>query len=87
MSNHPDALEYVKALLRAEKARSGLTWSAISAQLDRLGVKQSASNLSTKASRGNMSAPLFLAILKITGADELNLRRLELHKAAPRKRR
>lgn len=40
-----------------------LTYGALSDRLKILGVHQSATNLSTKVGRGNLSAPLFLAIM------------------------
>jgi hypothetical protein len=76
--NHPAAMAQVRGLIRAEKARLGLSWEDLSLRLKRLGIAQTATNLSTKVARGNMSAPLFLALLKVLQVRRLDLDALEL---------
>ena len=76
--NHPAAMAQVRALIRAEKARLGLSWEQLSLRLKRLGIEQTATNLSTKVARGSMSAPLFLALLKVLQVRRLDLDALEL---------
>ena len=78
--NHPAAMAQVRALIRAEKARLGLSWEELSLRLQRLGVTQTATNLSTKVARGSMSAPLFLALLKALQVRRLDLDALELRR-------
>lgn len=66
----------VKGILRAERARSGLKFEDISAQLASYGIQQSASNLSNKVAAGHMEAGLFLAILDVLGVPGINVRDL-----------
>jgi hypothetical protein len=73
--------EYVKATIRAEKARANLTFGQLSALLKQHGIEQSATNLSTKVGRGGMSAQLFVAIMKVLGRSRIELGELELPNA------
>lgn len=63
MSSTADLRSFISSTIRAEKARHNVTYEALSKRLKALGVHQSATNLSTKVARGNLSAPLFIAIL------------------------
>lgn len=63
----------ISQTIRTEKARRGVTFDQISAELAQHGVIQSPSNLRTKASKGVMNAGLFLAILDVLGVDELRI--------------
>jgi hypothetical protein len=73
---------FVRGIIRAEKARMGLSWNDLSAELAHLGIAQSATNLSTKVARGTMSAPVFVALLKVLQVQSLDLQTLKLTKAA-----
>jgi hypothetical protein len=84
MRNHPDAIRFVQGLIRAEKHRRGLSWQEVSAALARRGIRQSATNLSTKVARGTLSAPVFVAVLRVIGVERIDLDQLELQ--APRRR-
>lgn len=65
--------ELVKQVLRTEKARRNVSYAEISERLKEYGVIQSATNLSSKASRGLMDAGLFLAILDTLGVVKLDI--------------
>jgi len=83
MSDHPAIREFIQGTIRAEKARQGITFTELSSALMALGIDQTSTNLSTKVGRGNMSAQLFLAIMKVLNQQELSLDVLQLSK--PRK--
>jgi hypothetical protein len=78
MSGTDRLKRFVQGGIRAEKARRGLTFAELSRALAEIGIRQSATNLSTKVGRGDMSASLFLAIMKVLGCGKLDLRALEL---------
>lgn len=78
MADPSELRDFVKATVRAEKARSSLTFGQLSAALRAVGVTQSATNLSTKFARGGMSAQLFVAIMKVLGRQRIDLAELEL---------
>lgn len=87
MSRDDRLKRFVQASLRAEKARRGLTFEQLSQALAEQGIHQSATNLSTKLGRGDMSARLFLALMKLLGCQRIDLRELDIKPAAvpPRK--
>ena len=70
--------EFVRGVLRAEKARRNLTYPQLSRMLADYGIDQSATNLSTKVHRGMMSAQLFVAILAVMGIESLDLLELAI---------
>jgi hypothetical protein len=78
-------MEFVRSVLRAEKARHNLSWNDLAEELARHGIQQSATNLSTKVARGSMSAPLFIVLLKLMRARSLDLQALELPKGNSRR--
>lgn len=78
---------YVQGCIRAEKARRGLTFEELSALLAAHGIRQSATNLSTKLGRGDMSARLFVAIMKVLGSRRIDLDCLELPRNGASRRR
>ncbi|MDR3414728.1 MAG: DUF6471 domain-containing protein [Nevskia sp.] len=78
MAKNPELGRYLQGLIRAEKARHNLTFEDLSQRLARHGIRQSATNLRTKLSRGDMSAQLFLALAKVLGLRSIALGELEL---------
>ena len=70
--------DFVRGVLRAEKARRNLTYPQLSRMLADYGIDQSATNLSTKVHRGMMSAQLFVAILAVMGIEALDLQELAI---------
>lgn len=80
MSDHPAIREFIQGTIRAEKARQGITFTELSSALLALGIDQTSTNLSTKVGRGNMSAQLFLAIMKVLNQQELSLDTLQIAK-------
>ncbi|MBL6751141.1 MAG: hypothetical protein ISP90_11495 [Nevskia sp.] len=87
MSRDDRLKRFVQGSLRAEKARRGLTFEQLSRALAEQGIRQSATNLSTKVGRGDMSARLFLALMKVLGCQRIDLRELDIRQAGtpPRK--
>lgn len=73
MARSPHLRNYIQGLLRAEKARHNLTYEDLSRRLARLGIQQTPTNLSTKIARGDMSAQLFIALLKVLEVKSLSL--------------
>jgi hypothetical protein len=73
MARSPQLRSYIQGLLRAEKARLNLTYEDLSLRLARMGIEQSPTNLSTKVARGDMSAQLFIALLKVLEVKSLSL--------------
>ena len=63
MIEHQRSHDFIISTLRAEKARQGVTFTDLSERLKKLGVHQSATNLSSKFSTGTLSAQLFVLIL------------------------
>jgi len=53
----------VKRLISTQMKKRDVKYEALSQRLDKLGIKQSASNLGTKVSTGVMGADLLLAVL------------------------
>jgi hypothetical protein len=70
--------QYIQGLIRAEKARRNLTFEDISARLAACGIRQTPTNLRTKLGRGDMSAQLFLALMKVLELRSIPLEPLEL---------
>ena len=87
MADPADARSYIQGSIRAEKARRNMTFGDLSQALKAMGITQSATNLSTKVGRGNMSAQLFLAIMKALGKETIDLREIGFGSATHRKRR
>ena len=69
----PRTRDFVRGVLRAEKARRNLTYPDLSRMLREYGIEQSPSNLGTKIHRGMMSAQLFVALLAVMGITSLDL--------------
>ncbi|NKF23908.1 hypothetical protein G7Y82_16460 [Solimonas sp. C16B3] len=65
--------EVIKRIIRVERARAGVTFDEISRALARAGISQSSSNLRAKASRGQMEAGLFLAVLDALGVRSIDI--------------
>lgn len=87
MSEASNIRDFIQGSIRAEKARRNWTFADLSAALRAQGIEQSATNLSTKVGRGDMSAQLFLAVMKVLGQDSVDLRGLQLgSKPAARRR-
>lgn len=78
MARSPHLRSYIQGLIRAEKARHNLTYEDLSQRLARLGIEQTPTNLSTKIARGDMSAQLFIALLKVLEVKALPLEELRI---------
>jgi hypothetical protein len=78
MAKHAELGLYIQGLIRAEKARRKLTFEDISQRLREHGIVQTPTNLRTKLGRGDMSAQLFLALLKVLELRSIKLEELEL---------
>lgn len=76
MSDQARVREFIQGSIRAEKARQNLTYGELSDRLRRIGVRQTATNLSTKVSRGNMSAALFVSIMCVLGQPVIDASKL-----------
>jgi len=87
MADYPGIREFVQGSIRAEKARQNLTFADLSEALKACGIRQSATNLSTKVGRGDMSAQLFVAIMKVMGREAIDLRDLRLEERGRRVRK
>lgn len=70
--------DFLRAVLRAEKARRNLTYPQLSRMLHDYGIEQSATNLGSKFHRGMMSAHLFLALLAVMGVGSLELEEIAI---------
>lgn len=81
MAKHAEAGRFIQALIRAEKARLGLTFEDISVRLRQYGIRQTPTNLRTKLGRGDMGAQLFLVWMKVLEVEELSLNRLQLERS------
>jgi hypothetical protein len=82
MAKHPEVARYLQGLIRAEKARHNLTFGELSQRLRDCGIRQTPTNLSTKLARGDMSAQLFLALMKVLELPAIPLEPLQLRPAA-----
>jgi len=80
MAKHAAAQRYIQALIRAEKARLGLTFEDISQRLRAYGIRQTPTNLRTKLGRGDMGAQLFLVLMKVLEVEGLDLKGLRLNR-------
>ena len=78
MAKHAEVGLYIQGLIRAEKARRKLTFEDISRRLRQYGIQQTPTNLRTKLGRGDMSAQLFLALMKVLELRVIRLEELEL---------
>ncbi len=85
MAKHAKLGLYIQGLIRAEKARRKLTFEDISQRLRQYGITQTPTNLRTKLGRGDMSAQLFLALMKVLELRSIRLDELELRPARGRR--
>ena len=85
MAKHAELGLYIQGLIRAEMARRKLTFEDISQRLRQYGIRQTPTNLRTKLGRGDMSAQLFLALMKVLELRSIRLDELELHTAKGRR--
>jgi len=85
MAKHAEVGLYIQGLIRAEKARRKLTFEDISQRLRQYGIHQTPTNLRTKLGRGDMSAQLFLALMKVLELRSIRLDELELRTAKSRR--
>ena len=85
MAKHAELGLYIQGLIRAEKARRKLTFEDISQRLRQYGITQTPTNLRTKLGRGDMSAQLFLALMKVLEMRSIRLDELELRPARGRR--
>ncbi len=81
MAKHAALGLYIQDLIRTEKARRKLTFEEISQRLRQYGIHQTPTNLRTKLGRGDMSAQLFLALMKVLELRSLRLEELVLQPA------
>ena len=87
MAKHAAAQRYIQTLIRAEKARLGLTFEDISVRLRACGIRQTPTNLRTKLGRGDMGAQLFLVLMKVLEVERLELANLSFSKPVAREAR
>ena len=73
MARPPQLRKFIQGVIRAEKARHNLTYEDLSRRLARHGIQQTPTNLSTKIARGDMSAQVFIALLKVLEVKTLPL--------------
>lgn len=85
MAKQPETARYIQGLIRAEKARHNLTFEDLSARLAACGIRQTPTNLRTKLGRGDMSAQLFLALMKVLELRAIPLEPLQLPRRRSRK--
>lgn len=71
MKTEGEWAEDVKRLLRAEMARSGVTYEDLAERLAAIGVRDTAVNLRSKVARGRFSAVFLLQCLTAIGARTL----------------
>ena len=62
-----------RGLLRAEMAKSGLTYSQLTEKLKAVGVSEDERNLRNKVSRGKFTAAFLLQCLSALGTHTLHL--------------
>lgn len=74
--HHPRVAAFIKKRIRMAKAENDYSWQDISDLLANAGIEQSAKDLTSKYSKGEMQAELFLSILAVMGVDELLLSEL-----------
>ena len=80
MGNLPQLRAFIQGSIRAEKARRNMTFAELSVALRAYGIEQSATNLSTKVGRGDMSAQLYVAIMKALGRNRIELDEIDLQR-------
>ena len=78
MSRPAELRRFIQGVIKAEKARQNLTYDDLSERLAACGIRQTPTNLSTKIGRGDMSAKVFLALLKAMNLRSLSLDELKL---------
>lgn len=62
-----------KNLLKGELRRRGVTYKELAERLERVGVGESAPNISNKISRGSFTAVFLLQCLHVIGASQVQL--------------
>ncbi len=62
-----------KNLLKSELKRRGFSYAELSAELARLGIAESETNIANKLSRGTFSATFLLQCLKAIGANRIDI--------------
>ena len=87
MAKHAEVGHFIQGLIRTEKARRKLTFEDISQRLRQYGIQQTPTNLRTKLGRGDMSAQLFLALMKVLEVRSVRLEGLELRAVRGKHRR
>lgn len=87
MAKHAEVGHFIQGLIRTEKARRKLTFEDISQRLRQYGIHQTPTNLRTKLGRGDMSAQLFLALMKVLGMRSVRLEGLELREVRGKRRK
>lgn len=63
----------VKAILKAELKRKGVTYAQLVEKLDAIGVKETEPNIRNKLARGKFTAVFFVQCLVAVGASEVRL--------------
>lgn len=66
--------EEAKRILKAELARHGLTYKALVARLEAIGVKDEERAISNRISRGKFAFTFFLQCMRAIGVTEVDLR-------------
>ncbi|WP_029923390.1 DUF6471 domain-containing protein [Nevskia soli] len=87
MAKHAEVGHFIQGLIRTEKARRKLTFEDIAQRLRQYGIHQTPSNLRTKLGRGDMSAQLFLALMKVLELRSVRLEGLELRAVRGKRRK
>ena len=73
MPERTDWEDKAKNLLRAEMARTGITYAQLSEKLAAIGVEDNERNLRNKVSRGKFTAGFLLQCLSALGCSSLRL--------------
>lgn len=63
----------VKAILKAELKRKGVTYAQLVERLDAIGVKETEPNIRNKLARGKFSAVFFMQCLVAIGTRDLRI--------------
>ncbi len=67
----------VKAILKAELKRRGVSYADLAERLGKLGVSETPANIANKISRGGFSAVFFFQCLKAIGCTMIRINREE----------
>jgi Domain of unknown function (DUF6471) len=73
MSNTTDWDQEAKLLLKAELARRGVTYRALSEKLEVLGISETEGAIASKISRGRYSMVFFLQCMNAVGASDVSV--------------